>query len=75
MMDIEGYEIEALAGARNLIRNHPNLEIVAEFHPSVWKRTKTDIQSLFHDLGLEPMPLAGQPDVYTAHAAVLFRRL
>lgn len=75
MMDIEGFEIEALEGARDLIRNTPGLIIVAEFHPSVWKKPKLALMSLFRDIGIEPVGLTGQSDVYTEHSAVYFQRI
>ncbi len=75
MMDIEGYEIEALEGARDLLAKHPNLIIVAEFHPCVWKRPKHELEAMFHGLGISPVGLTGQQDVYAEHSAVYFGRI
>lgn len=65
-MDIEGYEIAALAGARDLIRSRRGeLGIVVEMHPNVWdsaKTTRAGAESLLRELGLRAIPLMGQSD-------------
>jgi len=77
-MDIEGFEMAALAGARDLIGNRGKaLEIVVEMHPNVWASAGTsrdDVDALLDDLELEAVPLTGQKDplsdyglVYLAH--------
>ena len=66
LIDIEGFEIGALEGARNLIRNRgSNLGIVVEMHPSGWHHADTSLDEaveLFDELGLRPVPLVGQKD-------------
>jgi FkbM family methyltransferase len=75
MMDIEGYEIEALEGARELVKSLPNLLIVAEFHPNVWKKTRAEVELLLTNLKLKAHPVNGGADIYTAHQAVYLERL
>jgi FkbM family methyltransferase len=73
-MDIEGFEIAALAGARELIKGRsPNLNIVVEMHPNVWdsaNTTRIGAEELFADLGLYPVPLTGQLDPLNEHGLV-----
>ena len=65
-MDIEGFEIAALAGARQLIKNRGrDLNIVVEMHPNVWasaNTTRVGAEELLADLGLCAVPLTGQTD-------------
>jgi len=77
-MDIEGFEIAALAGAQRLIaRRGRALGIVVEMHPDIWDSAATthgQAEALLAKLGLRPVPLQGQADalreyglVYLAH--------
>jgi FkbM family methyltransferase len=65
-IDIEGFEIAALSGARELIQSRRGaLGIIVEMHPSVWDSADTTRQraeALLKDLGLLAVPLTGQTD-------------
>jgi FkbM family methyltransferase len=73
-MDIEGFEIAALAGARQLIQSREGeMEIIVEMHPSVWdsaNTTRARAESLLAELGLRPVPLTGQNDPLAEHGIV-----
>lgn len=73
-MDIEGFEIAALAGARELIQSRQSeMGIIVEMHPNVWNSantTRTRAESLFDELGLHPVPLTGQSDPLDEHGLV-----
>jgi len=73
MVDIEGFEIAALEGARRLIQERRDLLIVVEMHPNVWPSADTTRQSaedLLDELQLTPVPLQGQSDALADHATV-----
>ena len=65
-IDIEGFEIAALAGARELIRRRQGeMGIIVEMHPDVWDSaatTRARAESLLAELGLRAVPLMGQRD-------------
>lgn len=65
-IDIEGFEIAALSGARELIRERRGtLGIIVEMHPNVWgsaNTTRARAEELFADLGLRAVALTGQSD-------------
>jgi FkbM family methyltransferase len=65
-VDIEGFEIAALSGARELIQKScGQLGIVVEMHPDVWdsaNTTRSRAETLLADLGLRAEPLMGQTD-------------
>ena len=65
-VDIEGFEIAALSGARELIqKSRGRLGIVVEMHPDVWESantTRSRAETLLADLGLRAEPLMGQID-------------
>ncbi len=66
LIDIEGFEIAALAGAARLVRRrHKDILIVVEMHPAVWdsaNTTRTQAESLLRDLKMLAVPLTGQRD-------------
>jgi FkbM family methyltransferase len=73
MIDIEGFEIAALAGAKRLIQERRDLLIVAEMHPDIWSSADTTRESaerLLNELQLVPVPLEGQSDPLADHATV-----
>lgn len=65
-IDIEGFELAALYGARQLIqRGRSTLGIVVEMHPNVWSSantTQAKAADLLNQLGLRAIPLTGQTD-------------
>jgi FkbM family methyltransferase len=74
LIDIEGFEIAALAGARRLIeRRSANLQIVVEMHPNVWDSagtTRVQAEQLLAELKLRPVPLLGQQDALGEYGLV-----
>ncbi|MDQ6666516.1 MAG: FkbM family methyltransferase, partial [Acidobacteriota bacterium] len=66
LIDIEGFEIAALAGAARVIRKRGNdLAIVVEMHPAAWDSadtTRAQAESLLVSLRLRAVPLTGQTD-------------
>jgi FkbM family methyltransferase len=74
LMDIEGFEIAALAGARRLLnRKSRELEIVMEVHPDAWAAagtTKRHAETVLADLGRKAIPLTGQRDPLQEHGLV-----
>ena len=78
LIDIEGFEIQALEGARSLITAAGrDLQIVVEMHPNVWDSANTNRQraeAVIEELGLEVVPLSGQGDSLAEYGHVLMRR-
>jgi len=77
IMDIEGFEPAALAGARELILGTPDLGLVVEMHPDSWHLCGYDLdrtERLLAELGLRPVPLTGQRDPLRDHGMVALRR-
>jgi FkbM family methyltransferase len=74
LMDIEGFEIQALLGARELIRRRRgHLGIVVEMHPGVWDSAETTRQrarDVLADLGLRPVALGNQREPMEEHGLV-----
>jgi FkbM family methyltransferase len=73
MVDIEGFEIAAIAGAKRLIKEKRDLLIVVEMHPDVWSSagtTRRSAEDLLDELQLTPIPLQGQTDALAEHATV-----
>ena len=77
-IDIEGFEVAALEGARGLIRGRgAELGIVVEMHPNAWRSAGTDrarLERLLGELGLEAVPLTGQVDALGEHGLVHLAR-
>lgn len=77
-LDIEGFEIAALAGARELIRRRQGeMGIIVEMHPNVWNSantTRARAESLLDELGLRPVALTGQSDPLGEHGLVHLSR-
>ena len=73
-LDIEGFEIAALEGARALIQSRRGrLGIVVEMHPDVWETadtTRAKTEALLAELGLDAQPLTGQVDPLGEHGLV-----
>jgi FkbM family methyltransferase len=66
LMDIEGFEIAALRGARAVIEGRRRqILICVEMHPRLWNLSgegRKDMEDLLRRLGLVPIPLTGQAD-------------
>ena len=79
LIDIEGFEIAAIAGASELIRERRNsLGIVVEMHPDAWESagsSRAEAESLLASLGLRAVPLAGQRDPLGEHGIVFLSYL
>ena len=70
IMDIEGWEIAALKSARRLLRHS---RFVIELHPSAWPwsgHSRSDLEELLQEFGLEAVPLTGQADPLGEHGHV-----
>jgi FkbM family methyltransferase len=62
MMDIEGWEIAALEGARTLVGR---TRFIVELHPDAWQwsgHSRADLERLLDAAGLVARPLSGQRD-------------
>ncbi len=74
LIDIEGFEIAALKGARRLITGQRGkLALIVEMHPDLWDSAATprsDVDALLAELRLRPMPLTGQMDPLTERGVV-----
>ena len=77
LLDIEGFEMAALAGASRLIRKRgKDLLIVVEMHPGVWESagtTRMSAERLLGDLGLRAVALTGQADALGEYGQVLLQ--
>jgi FkbM family methyltransferase len=73
-IDIEGFELAALYGARELMKSRKGeLGIIVEMHPSVWDSagtTREKVLALLDDLQLQVQPLTGQADALGEHGLV-----
>jgi FkbM family methyltransferase len=75
VIDVEGFEMRVLRGARRIIRECKG--IVVELHPASWGlagTTRGDLESLLAEHSLKMTPLTGQTDPFTEHGNVLLRR-
>jgi len=77
LIDIEGFEIQALLGFEKFLTHSAKpVEIVLEMHPSVWNSagtTPTLAREVFQRLGRQPVALSGQTDVWSEHGHVYCR--
>jgi FkbM family methyltransferase len=65
MIDVEGFEVAVLAGARSLFANARCLVTVVEMHPNAWPVAGSDrsaFENLLADLHVRVVPLSGQSD-------------
>jgi len=73
LIDIEGLEFQALAGAEKLITRNRDLVIVCEMHPGSWGLGGFDRQTaerLLVELRLIPVGLENQSDPMDEHGLV-----
>ena len=76
LIDVEGFEIAVLDGARNTLLQH-RPTVVVEMHPSVWVSARTDrnrAESLLRDLGLQATPFVPGMDPLEDHCLAVLRR-
>jgi len=75
LMDIEGYEIHALRGARELIgRSRGRVAFVIEMHPQIWSAAGTPrrmLEDFLEQLHLKVEPITGQGDALKEYGHVL----
>jgi FkbM family methyltransferase len=74
MMDIEGWEVGALQGARSL---HGISRFVVELHPDAWQwsgHSRADLETLLAAAHLTARPLSGQSDPLGEHGQVALVR-
>jgi FkbM family methyltransferase len=74
VMDIEGWEIAALEGARSLLGRTC---FIVELHPDAWQwsgHTRADLERVLESAGLAARPLSGQRDPLGEHGQVLLER-
>jgi FkbM family methyltransferase len=77
LIDIEGFEIAALRGARHTLAAEPPPAVVVELHPSAWALSGTSrgaAEVLFRELGLTPVPLTASGDPLATHGIVHLAR-
>lgn len=76
-LDIEGFEIAALEGARELLtRRGAALNVVVEMHPNVWDSaatTRAGAEALLAELGVRAVALTGQADPLGEHGIVYLK--
>jgi FkbM family methyltransferase len=63
LMDVEGWEIAALHGGREVLRHS---RVAVELHPSAWAwsgHSRADLERVLGDYGLRGVGLSGQADV------------
>jgi FkbM family methyltransferase len=74
VMDIEGYEVAALSGARETIHAaRQRLGIIVEMHPTLWAlagTSRVNFEILLDELSLKPIPLTGQTDPFAEYGIV-----
>jgi FkbM family methyltransferase len=79
LIDIEGYEVAALRGARATIASrNGGLGIVVEMHPFLWESAGTSVaefRSLLGELGLRARGLSGQADIWAENGQVVVERM
>jgi FkbM family methyltransferase len=72
-IDIEGYELHALRGAkRTLLRHHPL--VVVELHPMNWPEigvTGEQVIEFLRDVNYRLLPLEGQADAFSEYGHVV----
>ncbi len=74
VMDIEGWEIAALRGARTLLASQPSPLWVIELHPDAWQwsgHSREDLETLLRECGVSAKPVSGQGDPLSQYGHVL----
>ena len=77
LIDIEGYEVAALRGARHTLTNS-KVRLVVEMHPFLWASagaSREHFIGLLEELHLRPLALSGQKDLWAENGQVLLERI
>lgn len=76
IIDIEGYELQALRGARDLIARCPALQIIVEIHPNLWPlgQVSASLESFLRENRLTAQPLSGQTNPFGEHGSISLSR-
>jgi len=77
LIDVEGFEIQVLRGAYQVLKRHPEMLLVVEMHPDAWESARTTRQQtagLFQELGVSVVGLSGQKDPLEEYGSVWLRR-
>jgi FkbM family methyltransferase len=76
MMDIEGYECEAIRGGSALIRSGRIAAFVVEMHPFLWQSTTTpeSFANTLDSLGMKAVGLSGQQDLFRDYGHIALER-
>lgn len=78
MMDIEGFEIAALRGAKNFLRNNLPKSLVVEMHPDAWGvagTTRRDLEELLRECQVRVIPLSGQMDPMVEYGHISLEKI
>jgi FkbM family methyltransferase len=73
VIDIEGFEIQALLGFESFLKCRKRTHIVIEMHPNVWSSAETTVelaQQVIARIERVAIPLSGQKDVWSEHGHV-----
>ncbi|MBA2303328.1 MAG: FkbM family methyltransferase [Acidobacteria bacterium] len=77
LIDVEGFELAVLSGARRTIARHrARLHVIVEMHPDAWNVagwTRQAAEALLEELELSAAPLSGQTDPLGTYGHVLLR--
>jgi len=75
-MDIEGWEVAALRGGRELFSAaRKRVGVVIELHPAAWSwsgDSRADLEAILVELRRRPIALSGQKDPLAEHGQVYF---
>lgn len=77
VMDIEGWEIAALRGARTILELEPFPILIVELHQDAWEwsgHCREDLETLLREYNLSVQPLSGQGDPLAQYGRVVLYR-
>ena len=78
LVDIEGWEIAALLGARRFLAAEPFPMLIIELHPDAWAwsgHSRHHLEALLKRYSLHIAPLSGQHDPLSQYGQVIITRL
>lgn len=73
LIDIEGFEIQALIGFESFLKDHKCPHIIIEMHPNVWPSAETTVElarKVIERIDRVAVPLSGQTDVWSEHGHI-----